>query len=51
MMQTPPRLLLEEWSERIKLYPDIAKLPSSEVVVESRYIFDKQIMSNLWIAI
>ena len=47
-MQTPPRLLLKGWSERIKLYLEIAKLSSSEVVLESRYVPDKQIMSNLW---
>ena len=47
-MQTPPRLLLEGWSERIKLYPEIAKLSSSEVVLESRYVSDQQIMPNLW---
>ena len=49
-MQSLPRLFLEGWSERIKLYPEIAKLSSSEVVLESRYVSDKQIMSNLWIA-
>ena len=45
-MQTPPGLLSEGWSERIKLYPEITKLLSSEVVLESRYVSDKQIISN-----
>ena len=44
-MQTLPRLLLEGWSESIKLYPEIAKLLSSEVVLESRYISNNHIMS------
>ena len=49
-MQIPPHLLLEGWLERIKLYPEIVKLSSSEVVLESRYVSDGQILSNLWIA-
>ena len=50
-MQTPPRLLLEGWSEHIKLYTEIGKSSSSsEVVLESRYVSDKQSMSNLGIA-
>ena len=44
-MQTPQRLLLEGWLERIKLYAEFAKL-SSEVVSESRYVSDNQIMLN-----
>ena len=44
-MQTPQSLLLEGWLERIKLYPELAKL-SSEVVLESRYVSDNQIMLN-----
>ena len=34
-MQTLPRLLLEGWPERIKLYPEITRLLSPEVVLES----------------
>ena len=49
-MQTPPWLLLEAWSERIKLYPEIVNLLLSEELLESRYASDKQIMSNLRIA-
>ena len=49
-MQTPLRLLLGGRSKRINLYPQIAKLLSPEVVLESTYVSDKQIMSNLWIA-
>ena len=45
-MQTPLSLLLERWSEHVKLYPEIAKL----LLQESRYVSDKQIVSNLWIA-
>ena len=49
-MQTPLYLFLEGWLDCIKLYPKIAKLSSSEIVLESSYVSDKQIMSNLWIA-
>ena len=49
-MQTPPRLLSEGWSESIKLYTEIAKLSPLEVVLESSYVSDKKIMSNLWTA-
>ena len=47
-MQRPTPLLLEGWFERIKLYPEIAKLSSLVVMLESIYVSDKQIMSNLW---
>ena len=43
-MQTPPRLLFEGWSERIKLSPEISKSSSLEVVLKLRYVSDKQIM-------
>ena len=33
-MQTPPFLLLEGWSERTKVYPEISKMLSSEGVLE-----------------
>ena len=50
-MQTPPRLFLEGWLEGILFYPEIAKLSSSEVYsARIKYVSDKQIMSNLWIA-
>ena len=39
--QTPPRLLLEEWSA------EIIKFLSSGARLESKYVSDKQIMSNL----
>ena len=48
-MQTPPSFLLEGWYERIKVYLEISKSLSSEGVLESRYISDMQIISNLWI--
>ena len=50
-IQTPPYLLLEGLSERTKVYPEISKLLSSEGVLESRYVSDIQMISNLWIAI
>ena len=31
-MQTLPWLLLDGWSDRIKLYPEISKLPSSGAI-------------------
>ena len=45
-MQTPPRLLLDGWSDRIKLYLKISKLPSSYVMLESRYVSEIQTVSN-----
>ena len=35
-MHTPTRLLLEGWSERTKLYPEISKSSSLGKVLESR---------------
>ena len=46
-MQKYPPLLLDEWLERIKLLPEISTLLSSNGVLESRYISERQIMSNL----
>ena len=46
-MQTPPLLLLEGWSERTKVYLQISKLLSSEGVLESRYVSDIQLISDL----
>ena len=37
-MQTPPRFLLDGWSDSIKYYPAIPKLPSSYAVLESWYV-------------
>ena len=37
-----PQLLLDGWSERIKLYPGITKLSSSMGTVESRYVSERQ---------
>ena len=31
-------LFLDGWSEHIKLYPEISKLPLADGVLESRYI-------------
>ena len=47
-MQTLQRLLLREWSEHTKLYPDIPKVWSSGEMLELRYVSQRQIMSNLW---
>ena len=47
-MQTPARLLLRGWSECTKLYPDISDVSSSGELLELRYLFERQIMSNLW---
>ena len=45
-MHTPPRLLLERWLERTKLYPEISKLSLSDKVLESKKVAGKQIISN-----
>ena len=50
-MQTSPRLLFDGWSERTRLYPSISKLSLLVGILESRQVSDKQIISNLWIAI
>ena len=34
-MHTPPRMLLEEWSERTELYSEISKVSSLFEVLES----------------
>ena len=47
-MQTPTRLLLRGWSERTKLYPDIFNVSWSGELLELRYVYERQIMSNLW---
>ena len=47
-MQTLQRLLLREWSEHTKLYPDIPNVKSSGEMLELRYVSKRQIMSNLW---
>ena len=44
-----PRFLFDGLSERAKLYPVISKLLSSGKIFQSSYVFDKQIISNLWI--
>ena len=38
--QTPPSLVLEEWSHRTRLYPGISKLSLPRGVLESRHISD-----------
>ena len=40
--------MLDEWSDCIKLYPEISRLSLSGAVLESGYVSDKQTMSNLW---
>ena len=40
--------VLEGWSERIKVYVGICSLLSLVVVIEWRYVSDKQIIWNLW---
>ena len=47
-MQTPTRLLLRGWSEHTKLYPDIFNVSWSGELLELRYVYERQIMSNLW---
>ena len=42
------RFVLDGRSDRIKVYPAIYNLSSSLGVVESRYVSDEQIISNLW---
>ena len=41
---TPPRLLLERWLGRTKLYPKSSKLLSSVAMLEYEYVSDRQIM-------
>ena len=40
--------VLEGWSERIKVYVGICNLLSLVIVIEWRYVSDKQIIWNLW---
>ena len=47
-MQIPPRFLFDGWSDRIKLYPAISKLPSSYAVLETRYVSEIHTKSNFW---
>ena len=47
-MQTLQRLLLREWSEHTKLYPDIPNVSSSVEMLDLRYVSERPIMSNLW---
>ena len=49
-MQKPLRFILEGRWECMKLCSEIAKLSSSEAVLESSYVSDNQTMSNLSIA-
>ena len=49
-MQIPPVLLLDGLSERTNVCPEISKLFSSEGVLESKYVSDIQVISNLLIA-
>ena len=46
-MQAPQRLLLDGWSDRIELYPKIFKLPSSDVILESKHVSEIQTISKL----
>ena len=46
-MQTPLRLLLDGWSDRIKLYPDTSKIPSPVAMIESTDVLEMQTISNL----
>ena len=46
-MQAPPRFLFDRSSERTKLYPGISKLLSLCKMLESRYVSNKQIISNV----
>lgn len=45
-MQIPPCLLVDKWSDRIKSYPKISKLQSSEAMLESRNYLKTQTISN-----
>ena len=47
-MQNPSGLLLSGWWERSKFYPEISKELSLGELLELRYVFERQIMSNLW---
>ena len=40
--------VLDEWSEQIKVYPGVCNMSSSLGIAESRYVSDKQIISNWW---
>ena len=46
-METPSRLVLDGWSDRIKSYPKISKLPSSDVKLGSSYILEIQTILHL----
>ena len=45
---TPPRLTFDRGSARISIYPCISKLLSCRRILESKYVWYKHIMSNLW---
>ena len=47
-MQNPSGLLLSGWWERSKFYLEISKELSLGELLELRYVFERQIMSNLW---
>ena len=47
MYADPQRFVLEGWSQRIKVYQGIYNLSSLVGVEEWRYVFDKQIISNI----
>ena len=46
-MQTPPCAFLEGRSKRNKLYAEISQLLSSNGILESRYVSNIRVMSNL----
>ena len=48
-MQHLYRLFFVFFTEGTKLYGGISRLLSSVKIFESRYVYDKQIISNLWI--
>ena len=48
-MQIHPRLLFEGWSDRI--ITGYFQIVTSGELLESRYVSDMQIISNLWVAI
>lgn len=45
-MQIPPCLIVDKWSNRIKIYPKISKLPLSELILESKIALKIQGISN-----
>ena len=47
-VQTPSFQLLEEWSERNKLWPDNSRRVTLGGVSELRYVSETQIIPKLW---